>query len=120
MNKWRLPTKEELNLMYELHKKGIGSFDSGSYWSSSEYSADYAWSHDFGSGYQDGDGKYLTLRVRAVRSFESDKKYKIGETTESGIVFDKNESEYKECKFEDEGLYNWYKSMKLFEKKGDL
>lgn len=34
-DRWRLPTKEELNKMY-LNKDEIGGFSSGLYWSSSE------------------------------------------------------------------------------------
>ena len=68
MNKWRLPDKEELNLMYKnLRVKGVGGFDNDYYWSSSEYSSNFAWYQYFGSGYQyDGYGKGSTLRVRAT------------------------------------------------------
>lgn len=39
---WRLPTTDELKVMYgELHKKGQGNFRSTYYWSSREYSATY-------------------------------------------------------------------------------
>ena len=111
---WRLPTKEELNLMHELHKKGIGDFTSVNYWSSSEFYAYYAWSQYFYDGYQYYYDKSYPLKVRAVRTFESDKKYQIGKKTETGIIFYKNGTEYKECKFNDEGVYNWYDAMKLF------
>ena len=69
---WFLPSKDELNLMYEnLKKKGIGSFadDNPYYWSSSERAAGYAWKQNFASGYQydytrDDDG-----HVRPIRAF---------------------------------------------------
>jgi hypothetical protein len=64
----RLPTKDELNLMYEnLHKHGLGRFDDGNFWSSSENSSIYAWVQNFSSGYQGYSTKYNDLRVRAVR-----------------------------------------------------
>ena len=67
---WRLPTKEELNLMY-LHKDKIGGFVEGYYWSSTEYGAYLAWVQDFSNGDQyyyskDGTDTY----VRAVRSIK--------------------------------------------------
>jgi len=67
---WRLPTKMELNLMYEqLHKKGIGDFTDHWYWSSTEVSAYEAWGQFFQDGgtfecTKDHDSQY----VRAVRS----------------------------------------------------
>lgn len=70
---WFLPSKDELNLMYEnLHKAGIGGFandSSGLYWSSSEKSAEEACSQSFPSGIQYDGSKDLTGRVRAVRAF---------------------------------------------------
>lgn len=68
---WYLPSKEELNLMYEnLHKNGLGSFasDHYSYWSSSEYSASSAWRQYF-SGYQGYNDRIGACRVRPVRAF---------------------------------------------------
>ena len=115
MNNWRLPNKAELNLMHELHKKDIGDFTDDVYWSSSEDDAGYAWLQDFGNGIQyDSGEKYYSLRVRAVRAFESDKKYQIGDKTETGIIFYKNGVNYKECKLKDEGVCSWYDAMKLF------
>jgi len=72
-NDWFLPSKDELNLIYEnLHKKGIGDFKNQFYWSSSQYDSDYsnAWDQDFTDGDQNyTNGKNSTLRVRAVRAF---------------------------------------------------
>ena len=65
---WRLPTKEELNLMY-LHKDKIGGFVESYYWSSTEYGANGAWRQGFGSGNQYRFYKLFTsFYVRAVRS----------------------------------------------------
>jgi hypothetical protein len=68
---WRLPTKEELNLLYE-NKAKVGGFVTRHYWSSTENDYGSAWSQNLGDGGQDDggshppsgeDGKYL---VRAV------------------------------------------------------
>ena len=67
---WFLPSKDELNLMYKnLHKKGLGSFNSY-YWSSSENNVYHAWGHEyFGIGNQPLFYRYGTLDVRPVRAF---------------------------------------------------
>ncbi len=66
---WFLPSKDELNLMYEnLHRKGLGSFASY-YWSSSEDNANNAWRQGFSSGNQNSDNRYYGNRVRPVRAF---------------------------------------------------
>jgi len=69
---WRLPTKEELTGMYEfLHMKGKGNFKDRYYWSSSQYTLDYAWHMSFygGTVYNDYDDSYKNFNalVRAVR-----------------------------------------------------
>ena len=67
---WFLPSKVELNLMYEnLHLEGVGSFAGNYYWSSSEYDDYFAWSQYFYDGTQYGILKGGTLWVRAVRAF---------------------------------------------------
>jgi hypothetical protein len=43
---WRLPTKDELDKMYD-NKDLIGNFVNTNYWSSTEYSSDYAWMQVF-------------------------------------------------------------------------
>ena len=66
---WRLPSKDELNLLYE-NKEKIGGFVNRYYWSSTEYGADKAWRQTFNSGYvNEGYGKNFTYYVRAVRTF---------------------------------------------------
>ena len=64
---WRLPTKDELNMLYK-NKEEIGGFASNYYWSSSEYDKSNAWHQDFFSGYQGNFSKYSTYYVRAVRA----------------------------------------------------
>lgn len=65
-NGWRLPTKNELNLMYQ-NRKAIGGFISYIYWSSTKLSAGDVWQQNFDTGYQYSYGKDYSYRVRAVR-----------------------------------------------------
>ena len=65
---WRLPTKDELNVLYE-NKDKIGGFADYLYWSSTE-GGDYdVWLQDFTSGGQYGGYKLDGGNVRAVRAF---------------------------------------------------
>jgi hypothetical protein len=70
---WFLPSKDELNLMYEnLKKKRIGGFSNDTYWSSSGYGDWAAWQTNFSDGSQIQGG--VTMHpaeglVRAVRRF---------------------------------------------------
>jgi hypothetical protein len=68
---WFLPSKDELNLMYEnLKVAGVGGFAGYGYWSSSEAGACYAWFQYFNFGFQFKYGfKSNASRVRAVRAF---------------------------------------------------
>ena len=80
---WRLPTKDELNLLYEnkekiggFAKNGIGFGKFGIYWSSSELgksrtalSSSSAWKQTFTSGRKSHGNKNDTYYVRAVRDF---------------------------------------------------
>ena len=65
---WFLPSQYELDKLFN-NKDAIGGFVANPYWSSSEYSALYAWNQNF----YDGSGFYsvkdYTDRVRAVRAF---------------------------------------------------
>lgn len=63
---WRLPTKDELNIMYQ-QKDHIGGFAYAWYWSSSEKSTLYAWKQNFNYGTQDTNYKDYNNRVRFVR-----------------------------------------------------
>lgn len=65
---WRLPTIDELNLVYK-NKDQVGSFVRFSYWSSTEYAGHFAWFQNFYTGTQDNDFKDNTCYVRAIRSF---------------------------------------------------
>jgi hypothetical protein len=69
---WFMPSRDELNLMYEnLYLNGLGSFEPDYYWSSSEVGAGFAWIQYFDSGGQ-FCGKIVKddgIRVRPVRAF---------------------------------------------------
>jgi len=65
---WRLPTKDELNVLYE-NKDKIGGFVFGFYWSSTEDEGNHAWIKVFANGFTISNGKYNYNYVRAVRAF---------------------------------------------------
>jgi len=69
-NDWFLPSKDELNLMYQvLKQKGLGGFSNARYWSSSQYSNSSSWNQRFSDGRQDYDRKNNTYSVRPIRQF---------------------------------------------------
>ena len=67
---WHVPSKDELNVLYE-NLTQIGNFSTSTrpyYWSSFEFSSDYAWCRNFSSGDELYTYKYYTdTRVRCVR-----------------------------------------------------
>ncbi len=74
---WYLPSKEELNLMYQnkavidatAGANGGSGFAYAPYWSSTEKSNGFAWLQYFDKGSQYYSEKDITIRVRAVRAF---------------------------------------------------
>lgn len=73
---WYLPSKDELNLMYNNIGPGapapftnIGGFIGYDYWSSSEASTNNAAGQNFATGVQSFYGKSGLLYVRAIRAF---------------------------------------------------
>ena len=67
---WRLPTTDELQLIYLLlHKRKIGGFASSIFWSSTEFNKSSAWLQDFDNGLQDNYSTDNGCNVRAVRAF---------------------------------------------------
>jgi len=73
---WFLPSKDELNLMYENIGQGnvlglgnVGGFANNYYWSSTEYNNFNAWSQNFNYGTQGYGNMNDYLYVRAVRAF---------------------------------------------------
>ena len=63
---WRLPTREELHLMW-VNKDSIGGFAAAFYWSSSENYNSNAWNQNFFNGIQYYNYKDHASYVRAVR-----------------------------------------------------
>lgn len=77
---WFLPSRDELDLMYQLLAKGdnkggfVTKYDKAKslypwYWSSSEVNDNGAWPQIFGYGYQVNNGKYNDANVRCLRAF---------------------------------------------------
>jgi uncharacterized repeat protein (TIGR02543 family) len=67
---WFLPSKDELDLMYNnLEVYGLGGFSGFPYWSSSEHYNNHAWSQYFYNGDQSSNLKNVEIRVRPVRAF---------------------------------------------------
>jgi hypothetical protein len=67
---WFLPSKGELNLMYEnLKKSNLAGLTPNDYWSSSEGKFNTAWAQYFYNGKQSSVQKDPTYRVRAIRQF---------------------------------------------------
>ena len=67
---WRLPTKRELNLMYDVYSDQNGpSLNRAHYWSSTEDVYNNAWQQYFLNGTQYNYNKGIMFNVRAVRAF---------------------------------------------------
>jgi uncharacterized protein (TIGR02145 family) len=67
---WYLPSLGELQLMYSrLRLQGLGGFNGGWYWSSSQFNTYHAWYVSFGSPFFGDYRKDDPLQVRAVRAF---------------------------------------------------
>jgi hypothetical protein len=68
---WRLPTKDELHILYQ-NKGKLGGFPDNFYWSSTEYDNNNAWYQNFANGWQFDTGiKTLLVAVRAVNNLDS-------------------------------------------------
>lgn len=66
---WYLPSKAELNLLYQ-QKKLVGGFVNENYWTSTEYKTNSVWIQYFGSGHQRiSNSEAYANNVRAIRSF---------------------------------------------------
>ena len=64
---WRLPTKDELNMLYE-NKEEIGGFAVNGYWSSTEFDIINAWYFTFYYENAYYNNKNNPIYVRAVRA----------------------------------------------------
>ncbi len=67
-NGWRLPSKDELNILYK-NKDKIGGFANTTYWSSTESYGSNAWYQFFYNGKQFYSNKTNSTYVRAIRDF---------------------------------------------------
>ena len=65
---WRLPTQDELKVMYQ-NKDQIGEFYNINYWSSIEQDNNLAWLQGFYLGLKTCSNKNVKYGVRAVRAF---------------------------------------------------
>jgi hypothetical protein len=106
---WRLPTKDELNVMYvQLHQKGLGNFAYGFYWSSSEVSSNDAWLQSFGDGDQyDGD-KVDSLRIRLVRDLPEIRDY------QNRFVVSLDDKHLEVAEKDEPGNTTWYDAIKKY------
>ena len=69
-NDWYLPSKDELDLMYQnLHLNQLGGFSNNYYWSSSESDSNNAWRKNFTDSLNSVWPKDNDAKVRAIRSF---------------------------------------------------
>jgi hypothetical protein len=67
---WFVPSKSELDLMYQnLALNEIGEFSDGYYWSSSYYLAGRAWNRPFNDGVSFDGNKDGNFAVRPIRAF---------------------------------------------------
>ncbi len=67
---WRLPNKNELQLIYLLlHRRKVGGFANTHYWSSTEEDDNYAFRQNFNNGNTFYFSKGYDSKVRAVRAF---------------------------------------------------
>jgi hypothetical protein len=67
---WFVPSRTELDLMYEeLAKAGQGNFTDGYYWSSSAYEYGRAWNRPFSVGIAFDGNKDGNFAVRPIRAF---------------------------------------------------
>ncbi|MDE5613870.1 MAG: DUF1566 domain-containing protein [Treponemataceae bacterium] len=66
---WYLPTKDELNLIYENLRRTGKILGNDWYWSSSQITYRHAWGQRFSDGIQSNDSEYSKYCVRAVRAF---------------------------------------------------
>ena len=66
---WKLPSKDELNILY-ANQNRIGGFANDLYWSSTEFGIDHAWYQGFTIGSQDIYPMSNTFYVRAIRALK--------------------------------------------------
>ena len=63
---WRLPDKDELDILYQ-YKGVIGGFVNDEYWSSTEKGTPFAFYQNFKNDWKNTNFKHFTKHVRAVK-----------------------------------------------------
>lgn len=82
---WFLPSKDELDMMYDnLKVSGVGGFFNTLYWSSFEQEASGAWFKSFNDGTRSVSNKNTCLSIRAARSFVSATIYALRDSGPAG------------------------------------
>jgi uncharacterized protein (TIGR02145 family) len=110
---WFLPSKDELNAMYnELYLHGVGLFADLVYWSSSEdivLPDNFSQEQDFSTGIQDNGLKTNIICVRACRAFTSLTSYSLRDIGEAGgLIFWKSGNDYLEAAPTDQSIaHTW-------------
>lgn len=93
-NGWRLPTIDELKIMYdELHKNGRGDFNDESYWSDDGYEFDFASGLDnpYNSNILPQDRVNIPNWVRAVRTIS------LTRNSDNRIIIEEDEKRETFC-----------------------
>lgn len=65
---WRLPSKEELNLLYGMHSRGSGDFKGMAYWSSTDVKSGFKATQFFHNGSASSGSLGGKYSVRCVRN----------------------------------------------------
>jgi len=111
LNKWSLPSQDELRLMYiNLHLFGMGGFTAAQYWTSSEMttgsglSNTHAYFNHFGTGVETFQTKGTAYRVRASRKFtEVGASYNLRDTgPKGGLIYYIDGDDYYESYLTDQ------------------
>jgi hypothetical protein len=98
-NDWNLPSRDELELLYNTIGNGgpdgnIGGFSSSYYWSSFTFGANGGWAVDFSDGSLKSKWEGLTYKIRFIRQIIVDTMTanypEIGDFSHGGYVFEVN------------------------------
>ena len=82
---WRIPSKKELNTLYQNMVK-IRGFDRETYWSSTEGDDGYAWVQEFSGGNQYSTHKDFPSQVRVIRNSTSSNTEPTSKTDYENII----------------------------------
>lgn len=117
---WRLPTKNELIILYQ-NKSIIGGFNDSNYWTLSEYDGLNAWKQNFLNSSKNEYLKSNALAVRAIKNIKivSQPKKNIEQTNKTiiGDIIKIGNLEIAEFDFKDH--MNWQDAKNACNKLGD-